>query len=89
MKNLIIALLLLAATPALAAYKPTAAQWKGICTWEAEAQNCRYGSSESVKKSCAAADKLEKRLKAQGFCTYGHGVVGRASKRRDHCYTIH
>ena len=89
MKHLIIALSLLTATPALAAYKPTSAQWRDIRTWEAEAGNCRYGSSESVKKSCTAADRLEKRLKAQGFCTYGHGVVGKASKRGDHCYIIH
>ena len=89
MKHLIIALSLLVATPALAAYKPTAAQWKAIRTLEAEIGDCRYGSSESVKKSCAAANKLEKRLKSQGFCTYGHGVVGKASKRGDHCYIIH
>jgi hypothetical protein len=42
-------------------------------------------------KACKAAAKLKKKLKANGYCTFGQGVVGRTGKYRHGrkpCYTI-
>jgi hypothetical protein len=41
-----------------------------------------------MNKACAAVDVLVKKLNAQGYCIYGHGVVGRSSKDKKHCYEI-
>ena len=39
---------------------------------------CVYGDPEQhdEKRVCAAADRLEKKLNARGYCLYGHGEVG-------------
>jgi len=88
--------LLLLAGPALASPRhPTPAQWKDIHAYsEAEAFWINHHTgvpedeSAEVRKSRADADRLEKKLTAQGFCVYGKGGVGRSSKDGKHCYTV-
>jgi len=95
MRLLIIAALLLSAGPSLASPRhPTPAQWKDIHTFSDAASYCANhrtdeegGEVGETKTNCDTADRLRKKLKAQGFCTYGKGGVGRAGKH--HCYTIH
>ena len=38
--------------------------------------------------SCKVADKLAKKLQANGYCIYARAGVGRPSKDRKHCYEI-
>jgi hypothetical protein len=38
--------------------------------------------------SCRVSEKLGKKLKANGYCVLGRGIVGRPSRDRKHCYTI-
>ena len=63
-----------------------------------------HSTKEEVEKSargkvCIAADKLEKKLTAKGYCTYGRSGVGRAGRKyfypgydgpamARHCYII-
>ena len=76
----IAAVLLVLATPAFAVDRAA------ILKFEDLNGQCVYGKGEA--KTCAAAEKLGKKLKAGGYCIYGHGVVGRASRDGKHCYTI-
>jgi len=97
MKNLIIALLLLAAAPALASPRhPTPAQLRDKHALTAAYGACFYRTDpEVVRKACATMDRLDKKLSAQGFCLVGKGEVGRAggpvkgSPGDRHCYRIH
>ena len=106
MKSLIAAVaLLVLATPAFASPRhPTPAQLRDIRAWETGNEACYYSiKPEKVKKGCAAADRLRKKLEPQGFCFYGHGTVGRRGKKywypgfdaegtnahwARHCYTL-
>ena len=78
MKNLIIALLLLAATPAFAsAEKPTAAQLRDISTAVEAYVSCDAGNDPVVVKACVRYQRLQRKLKAQGFCFYKRMYTGR------------
>lgn len=84
----IAAILLILTVPAFAASKK---DMKDIRDWEGLNGQCVYGKPLDhpvTIKACAAADKLKKKLTARGYCTYGHGVVGRSSKDGKHCYRI-
>jgi hypothetical protein len=89
-KALIAATLLLASTSAFAATaKPQ--DFPDIRKWEKLHWLCVYSvfpdekdddAREKTRSTmCATADKLEKKLTARGYCTYGHGVVGRTGKK--------
>jgi hypothetical protein len=89
-KALIAATLLLASTSAFAATaKPQ--DFPDIRKWEKLHWLCVYSVFPDEKaddarektrsKMCDAADKSEKKLTARGYCTYGHGVVGRTGKK--------
>jgi hypothetical protein len=80
---------------------PTPAQWKDIRTYGASWRTCGgFDGDESsfreayrggytyaeLKNFCSTADRLGKKLKAQGFCLVGKGGVGRAGK--GHCYEL-
>jgi hypothetical protein len=41
-----------------------------------------------IVKACIAAEKLGKKLKANGYCLYGHGEVVRCSRDGKHIYPI-
>lgn len=69
----------------LAAVAPTAALDADARRWEQLNEICVYGSGQP--QICASADKLRQRLLARGYCTYGHGVVGRAGKG-GRCFAI-
>ena len=73
-----------------------------IDNWVTLHHQCAYGppdqSEKETDKICAAADVVEKRLKAWGYCLLyegldvgqigGHGEVGRSSKDKKHCYYL-
>ena len=113
------AALLLSTGPSAASPRhPTPAQWKDIHTYGTSWRTCggfdgdersfreayRGGYTYAeLKNFCSTADRLGKKLKAQGFCLVGKGGVGRAGSRyfypgidssganshwRRHCYTI-
>jgi len=78
MKNLIIALLLFAATPALAsADRPAAAQWRDIGASVDAYMRCDAGNDPVIVKACARFQRLQRKLKAQGFCFYKRIYAGR------------
>jgi hypothetical protein len=76
---------------ALAQAAPATLQ-QDIANFEMLNHQCFYGPpdqpEEDMNKACAAVDVLVKKLNAQGYCIYGHGVVGRSSKDKKHCYEI-
>jgi hypothetical protein len=51
--------------------------------WYTLNEECR---SPEPGEACAARDKLSAKLVARGYCIYGHGVLGRYSKDKRHCY---
>jgi hypothetical protein len=60
-----------------------------IDKWETLNWQCVYSvkmMAEEIQKACTDAEVLAKKLMARGFCMYGHGVIGIASKNRKHCY---
>jgi len=78
MKHLIIALLLFTASPVLAsAEKPTAAQLKDISTAVEAYVSCDAGNDPVVVKACTRYQRLQRKLKAQGFCFYKRMYAGR------------
>ena len=84
MKSLIVAAaLLVLATSAFASPRhPTPTQLKDIRAWEDAHEACVYSiKPEVIKKGCAMEARLLPKLKTQGFCFYGHGVVGRRGKK--------
>ncbi len=96
MKHLIIALSLLVATPAFAAYKPTVVQRKDIAALQYAFGSCggrtnpdKLEEDLSVRRACALSGKLQDKLIAQGFCFYKRLEVGRLSKDRKHCDPLH
>ena len=85
---LIAAALLLSTGSSLASPRhPTPAQWRDIRALESAHEDCAYSvKPEKVKQGCATSAKLKKKVTAQGFCFYGHGVVGRSGGSR--CYAL-
>jgi hypothetical protein len=66
---------------------------KDIGNFERLHNQCNYydpseRSEEETAKICAAADVVKEKLKAKGYCVYGHGEVGRSSKDKKHCYYL-
>jgi hypothetical protein len=61
-----------------------------VAQWYPLNEQCRYGSpdrpEDETVKICAKADELAAKLEKQGYCMYGHGVVGVSSKDKKHCY---
>jgi len=94
MKNLIIALLLLASAPAFAAVQqPTAAQWKDFHKLSEAFDRCG-GQTEDpeFKEDCALSIKLQRKLRAQGFCFYKRILMGRPGIAKDglkECLPLH
>ena len=89
-------LLVLAAPAAASPRHPTPAQWRDMHKFSAAASYCANhrtdeegGEVGETKTKCDIADRLRNKLKAQGFCTYAKGGVGRPSTDGEHCYTIH
>jgi hypothetical protein len=77
--------LLSLATPAFAAIQ------RDIAKWEQLHETCVYGlpaKHPDQDKICAQAAVLEKRLKVHGYCTYGHGVVGRSGSDGKICHRV-
>ena len=76
------------AGPALASPRhPTPAQWRDIHKYSKAAAYCANhrtgeegGEVGETKTNCDTADRLEKKLVPQGFCTVGKGGIGRAGK---------
>jgi len=77
---LIAAALLLSTGPSPASPRhPTPAQGKDINRYVYAAPRCANGEdNDETKKQCDEADRLGKKLEAQGFCRYGKGGIGRA-----------
>jgi hypothetical protein len=55
-----------------------------IAHWYTLNEICRSGTD--MDEVCVARDKLSEKLVAQGYCIYGHGVIGVYSKDKSHCY---
>ena len=78
MRSLIIAAVLLISTvSAFAARQPSTVQWKTIHEYSNAALGCIHANpddgertSKEVVEFCTTADKLRKKLEAQGFCAY-------------------
>jgi hypothetical protein len=58
-----------------------------VSRWYALNEICRSaGTSDEIDKACDLTRRLSKDLVARGYCIYGHGVIGRYSKNKRHCY---
>jgi len=84
-KKLVLAPIAMLALATTAAHASSA----DITRWENLNEKCVYSiklSDEERELLCATADRLREKLLAQGYCTYGHGEVGRSSRDKKHCY---
>jgi hypothetical protein len=60
----------------------TPAQWKDIHELYEVFPKCGGQDDDpEFKKTCARSHKLQRKLIAQGFCTYAHIAVGRAGRQ--------
>jgi hypothetical protein len=69
----------------------TPAQWKDIRTMSNAFLRCDNSEEydPEIRKACNLSRKLQDKLVKQGFCTYGHILVGRPSKDGKDCYALH
>jgi len=94
MKNLIIALLLLATTPAFAVNRTAPPSVLPTIYALHKAYSLCYRTDRATHpveyflKACADDVRLQKKLEAQGFCVRGHVFVGQYSGDRKHCYKL-
>ena len=85
MKSLIAAAMLLALTFPAHAAKADPKDFSLIDKWRDNFWVCRNTVED---KACAEEKRLQKKLNAKWYCTYGRGNVGRLSRDHKHCYEI-